>query len=329
MGHPFFETTIWIWIRRFLLLGLGIVAAGLIFQSRFTPRDMTACVEAVGSLDGLSEEEKRFFTPGGDFDLLGRPRRGDWLAQFPERGQTWDQYRQSGFNPFAPPHNRLYLQPLGAFASGSSLLERLKKFTAAFYAADVILLPPVEIASQSFRGRINTHTGRPQVRTGDILEWLKARLPADAYCLTAVTMVDLYPDDNWNFVFGEATLAERVGVFSFCRYDPAFYGEAAGAGDEGLFLRRCCKVLAHEIGHMYGLYHCVHFRCLMNGSNNLPESDSRPMHECPVCLRKFWSNIRFSLADRYLKLQHWYRQAGWADEEAWISRRLKTVLGKE
>jgi bacterioferritin len=37
-------------------------------------------------------------------------------------------------------------------------------------------------------------------------------------------------------------------------------------------LRRSCKVLAHEIGHMFGLSHCVFFHCLMNGSNSLAES---------------------------------------------------------
>jgi archaemetzincin len=35
-------------------------------------------------------------------------------------------------------------------------------------------------------------------------------------------MEDLYPDPAWNFVFGQASLRERVEVFSFARYDPAF-----------------------------------------------------------------------------------------------------------
>ena len=36
-----------------------------------------------------------------------------------------------------------------------------------------------------------------------------------------------------------------------------------------LTLRRSCKVLAHEACHMFGIEHCVWFRCLMNGSNHL------------------------------------------------------------
>lgn len=328
IDHSFFSSRIWIWTRRFLLLGLALAIASVIFRPRFTPRDAGACIAAIGSLDALSDEQKRFFMPAGDFGLLGTPRQGDWLYQFPELGQTWEQYMRSGFNRFAPPRNRLYLQPLGAFSTDSMLLERLRSFTEEFYAAEVVLLPPVDLASQTFRGRINAHTGKPQVRTGDILDWLRARLPDDAYCLTAITMTDLYPNDSWNFVFGEATLVERVGVFSFSRYDPAFHGQPRGPDYESLMLRRCCKVLAHEIGHIYGLYHCVHYQCLMNGSNSLQESDSRPLHECPVCLRKFWSNIQFSPGGRYQNLQRWYRAVGFADEAEWISRRLHTIQGR-
>jgi len=33
--------------------------------------------------------------------------------------------------------------------------------------------------------------------TGDLLERLKLRLPADAYCLLGLTMHDLYPGNRW------------------------------------------------------------------------------------------------------------------------------------
>jgi hypothetical protein len=37
---------------------------------------------------------------------------------------------------------------------------------------------------------------------------------------------------------------------------------------------------------MFGIEHCVWFRCLLNGSNHFAESDARPSHLCPVDLRK-------------------------------------------
>lgn len=49
---------------------------------------------------------------------------------------------------------------------------------------------------------------------------------------------------------------------------------------------RFLQVMTHEVCHMFGLKHCIWMQCLMNGSNHLEESDRRPPHLCPVCLRK-------------------------------------------
>lgn len=40
-------------------------------------------------------------------------------------------------------------------------------------------------------------------------------MPKNGFCIAAVTMHDIYPDDTWNFVFGLAS-SDR-GVFSFNR----------------------------------------------------------------------------------------------------------------
>ena len=47
--------------------------------------------------------------------------------------------------------------------------------------------------------------------------------PADAFCVSAITMCDLYPRDDWNFVFGLARLVDGVGVYSLTRYTPGFF----------------------------------------------------------------------------------------------------------
>ncbi len=138
-------------------------------------------------------------------------------------------------------------------------------------------------------------------------------------------MEDLYPDPAWNFVFGSASLYERVGVFSFARYDPAFFGEARGKDFKTKMLRRSTKVLAHEIGHMFGLQHCIFFQCGMNGSNHLEESDSRPIHLCPVCLRKLQHNIEFEVEKRYRALEDFYRRHGLDAEADWVKGRLAAI----
>jgi archaemetzincin len=118
---------------------------------------------------------------------------------------------------------------------------------------------------------------------------------------------------------------ERVGVYSFARYDPAFYGEPRGKDYPALLLQRSIKVLTHETGHMFGLTHCIYFHCVMNGSNHLQESDRRPLHLCPVCLRKLQFSVGFDVVKRYEALARFYRQMGLEDEAAWVGRRLEKI----
>lgn len=81
-----------------------------------------------------------------------------------------------------------------------------------------------------------------------------------------MTRVDLYPSDDWNFVYGIGSLVKGVGVFSFARYlneDDDILSKIIV--DQDTLLYRACKIMAHEISHMFGLRHCIYFKCLMNG----------------------------------------------------------------
>jgi archaemetzincin len=80
---------------------------------------------------------------------------------------------------------------------------------------------------------------------------------------------------------------------------------------------------------MFGLTHCVYFRCVFNGSNHLDESDARPLHECPVDLRKLHHSLGFDVVQRYASLFRFYRKAGFEDEAAWTRGRLERIVGPE
>jgi archaemetzincin len=281
---------------------------------------------AVGDLRTLPPLLKRAFAPDSpDLRPIPNPGPRDWLASHPEPGQTFDGFL--ALRPNRPTSTRrvIYLQPLGEFPpEGSPSISKLCEFAAAFFAMEVKAFPEVRIGA-SFTTRRNPYTGNLQILTGDVLNFLKSRLPSDAFCILAITMEDLYPDASWNFVFGQASPRERVGVYSFARYDPAFYGEPQ-TGDYGaLVLRRSCKVLAHETAHIFGLAHCIYFSCLMNGSNHLAESDRRPLHLCPVCLRKLQWSIGFDVVERYASLERVAREASFMDEAEWLSRQLKRL----
>jgi archaemetzincin len=97
----------------------------------------------------------------------------------------------------------------------------------------------------------------------------------------AITNEDLWPGGNWNFVFGQASLVDRVGVWSTARMgDPV--------KESRMLLRRVLQVAVHETGHMFGIKHCTAYECCMNGSNHMAESDRAPLVFCPECDAKLW-----------------------------------------
>ena len=293
----------------------------------FTPPNDNTIRAAIGDLSQLSPMVQRAFAPDPNaFQPLPQPGPDDWLTVHRETGQTFEQFKTSQPNRPTPQRNVIYLQPLGDFsAERSPSMDKLEKFAAAFFWMEVKTLPSVAIDKSGFNTRRNSFTDNTQILTSDVLGFLKKQLPADAFCLLAVTMEDLYPDPNWNFVFGQASLRERVGVYSFARYDPAFYGQARTSDYQTLLLRRSCKVLAHETAHMFGLAHCIYFNCLMNGSNHLAESDRRPLHLCPVCLRKLQWSVGFDLPKRYAELEKTDRAFGFGDEADWLKQRIKAL----
>jgi archaemetzincin len=282
---------------------------------------------AVGDLTRLPLVLQRAFAPDAPaFEPIPKPGANDWLAVHDEPGQTFDEFKTSRPNRLTQNRHVIHLQPLGSFAADSGpSIEKLREFAAAFFAMEAKVLPPAAPDASKFTTRRNPYTGNVQILTSDVLNFLKDRVPPDAFCVVAITMEDLYPEPSWNFVFGQASLRERVGVYSFARYDPAFYGEPRASGYETLLLRRSCKVLAHETGHMFGLAHCTYFNCLMNGSNHLAESDRRPLHLCPVCLRKLQSTSDFDVVERYRALESVCRANGFTDEADWFSCRIETL----
>ncbi|MEK7951466.1 archaemetzincin [Luteolibacter soli] len=299
-----------------LLIAVAGVAVGE-FKG-FTKEQRDA---SVGPVSGLKPGLRRAFTDVGQFAAKKEPKPFDWLGAHEEPGQTFGQYVGSRPNLPGPVRKKLYVLPIGTFAKGVAPdLEKLKAYTAAyFHPMPVEMLPVVADAEVPAKVRENSLTKKKQWLSTDILDWLPGKLPGDAYAMLAVTMTDLYPEESWNFVFGQASYRERVGVFSFARYHPSWTFDPVDEGTEKLVLGRAAKVLTHEMGHMFGIRHCVHYECIMGGVNHLAEADAAPMHLCPVCLRKLYYAVRFDPASRYEGLAKFYRENGFKEEEKWAA----------
>lgn len=63
--------------------------------------------------------------------------------------------------------------------------------------------------------------------------------------------------------------------------------------------------MGHELGHCFGLKHCIHFNCLMQGSNNGQEAEKKLHELCPVCHKKLFFAVEFDPVERFLKLKQW------------------------
>jgi archaemetzincin len=256
---------------------------------------------------------------------IPQPRAGDWLALNEEPGQTFAQFKRERVNRPRLNRRKLVVVPLDELIGPEMPdLQVVCDYAAAFFQLPVERKPVVQLAA--LRPRSRSRGTYRQFYTRDILAALRRRLPGDAYCMIAVTTSDLYQAPERNYVFGEATFRERVGVYSFARYDPAWNGQPRGPGAAMTILHRGLKVVAHEIGHMCGLRHCVHYHCMMNGSNDLIESDAAPLHLCPVCRRKLHHAVGYDPAQRERDLAGFYRAHGFLVDAARCERRLSAIL---
>jgi archaemetzincin len=224
----------------------------------FTPPGSEEQLAAIGPTVGLPESLRRALDPKDDFAPVPVPGPNDWLSNHLEEGQSFEAFLRSRSHQPDAQRSKLYFQPLGEFLGESPSLALLQQFASAFFALEVKVLPALDLMRSNITARQNPFTHQLQLLTSDILRLLRKHLPDDAYALLGMTMEDLYPQPSWNFVFGQASLRERGGVYSFARYHPRFYGEEA-KDIEKLMLQRSCKVLAHETGPMFGIRHCIYF----------------------------------------------------------------------
>lgn len=195
---------------------------------------------------------------------------------------------------------------------------------------------------------IKTHR---QFSVHPLLDLCGEAAPSDARYIVGVTMEDLYSDTTDSFTVGMASGPLcGVAIFSFARYDPLFEknhttlgksentkkkrrtgGDSKTEGrkeevvddHDRVFLERSCKVLAHEIGHMFGIAHCTYYECLMNGSGHLEEDFRQPLHLCPVDLRKLLVALGANALERYKELLAFYTKVGFENERKWMQERIQ------
>jgi archaemetzincin len=141
------------------------------------------------------------------------------------------------------------------------------------YDADVDVLPEMPVPDGAF------DAGRKQFSSSVILQRLAGGGPTDAYRLFGVTECDLFIP-MLSFVFGQAQLNGRVALLSLARLQQEFYGLP---GDATVLIERAIKETLHELGHTFGLLHCLDKECPMSLSTTVQLLDNKRSTYCAGC----------------------------------------------
>jgi archaemetzincin len=258
---------------------------------------------------------------------LGKPQPGEWLDKHVELGQTFQQYVHCHPVRADKAHRVIYIQPLGEFnPSEKRIVDLTAEFMEAYFQLSVKIREglSLDLVPQTARRTLGASRSEQILTTYVLNEVLKPRLPKNAVAMIAFTAADLWPGEGWNYVFGQASLGDRVGVWSIHRYgDP-------GADDEAFqrCLLRTLKTASHETGHMFSMTHCTFYECNMCGSNHLAEADRRPLELCPHCLAKLCYATEAKPAKRFQQLIEFYKAQGLRTEREFCEKSLDALRKK-
>lgn len=245
-----------------------------------SPALLCACSPPVASADP-AERIRALFT------RKQPPQPGDWLTEHKEPGQSYRQFRDVIRSRAVDSYSNIRIVPIGPLSPGQqAVLDITIDFMKPFFGLPFIIDAPVTLDTIPEDAQREMFLDAPkQLLTTHLLnQVLRARRTAADAAVLGITALDLWPGPGWNFVFGQASLSERVGVWSMARN-----GEPDGTPQmRSVCALRTVQTATHETGHMFGIRHCIAYECGMNGSNHVDERDRQPLEFCPECQPKLW-----------------------------------------
>ncbi|KAL2818606.1 hypothetical protein BJX63DRAFT_429107 [Aspergillus granulosus] len=83
--------------------------------------------------------------------------------------------------------------------------------------------------------------------------------------------------------------------------------------EAALWLWRVARTVSHELGHCFGIDHCVYYACIMQGSASLSEDTRQPPYLCPVDLAKVLASTGSNVDERDRALLRFCEKGEWRD----------------
>jgi len=165
----------------------------------------------------------------------------------------------------------IYLAPIGTV--DDDILAALETSLWHAFGFDVRRMKPLGDPSYAFDGQRNQYSSTM------ILRELVRQCPSDGVRLLAVTEVDLFIP-MLSFIYGQAQLNGRVSMVSLARLRQEFYTLPA---NRVLAIARLLKEALHELGHTFGLTHCIEKGCPMSLATNIHQLDLKGSDFCNSC----------------------------------------------
>ncbi len=177
--------------------------------------------------------------------------------------------------------NRIHLLPMGPV--DAETLATIETAIGNAYGLSVATMETAGLPEFAYDG------SRHQFNSEVILRRIGPEASASAFRILAVTEVDLFIP-MLTFVYGQAQLRGKASVVSTARMRQEFYGLPES---RSLMLKRVAKESVHELGHTFGLTHCLDRSCPMSVSVTIAQIDAKGEALCGDCLL-LW-NHSFSL----------------------------------
>jgi archaemetzincin len=250
---------------------------------------------------------------------LGEPVFGEWLYSRKEKGQSFEQFLKTPHVVPSKEENIIYLQPIGKFDLVQlKHIDLVRQYLQIFFQLETKVLENVSNDIIPSHARRIGDVGQEQFLAGYILKnVLKDEKPHKGIALMAITEKDLYPKPEWNYVFGLASYRDKIAVSSIHRMQKE--------ADFNLCLDRLLKICSHEIGHMFGLHHCINANCVMNGTNSMPETDTHSIRLCSLCQRKLNSGFKYDNKKRLIELEKYFKENNLTEGIEAMKKDLKSI----
>ncbi|KAF2516555.1 Zn-dependent protease [Flavobacterium foetidum] len=257
-----------------------------------------------------------------DFNLMP-PAPGEWLYGRKEKGQDFETFLKTKHIVPNENSNIIYIKPIGDFTElQTRQIELTRAYLEIFFQLETKVLENTSNDVIPKHARRIGQEGQEQFLAGYILDsLLKKEKPRNRIALMALTEKDLFPKPEWNFVFGLASYTQKIGVSSIYRLQDRKLTEA----NFNLCLSRLLKICSHEIGHMFGLRHCVKVNCAMNGTNSLEETDTKVIRLCSVCQQKLNSSIKYDNKKRLVELGEFFKNNNLKTEFELMKKDLESI----